>query len=289
MLPGRLGLEEARIRHADRHGLLWLDKGLLNVEAGCLHFVTAGGGSLDAGEYQIPHEAVSMILLGPGSTVTHDAFRLLANHGTLWAAVGDGGVRLYTAPPLMSEASALARRQATLWANERSRMAVARKMFAIRMGEIVAARDIDMLRGMEGARVKQSYIRKAAEHGIEWRGRHYKRDDPGAADPPNQAINHASSAVTAAAAIAVTATATIPQLGFVHEDRASAWVLDIADLFRDEVTLDIAFGAVKEAQTKDVSLEKLVRLRANAAFARENVIPAMIDRIQMLLLDGGGA
>jgi CRISPR-associated protein Cas1 len=283
MLLGRLGLDKARIRHADRHGLIWLDKGRLEVEAGCLRFITVGGGAIEAGDYQIPHEAVSMILLGPGSSVTHDAFRLMANHSTALAVIGEGGVRLYTAPPLMAAASALARRQAMLWADPKSRMDVARKMYAIRMGEIVATRDIEVLRGKEGIRVRESYARKAQKHGIEWRGRRYDRKNPGAADRPNQALNHLSSVMTAAAAIAVMATATIPQLGFVHEDSASAWVLDIADLFRDTIGLDIAFGAVKESETADVSLEKLIRLRANAVFAREGVIPAMIDRIQMLI------
>ena len=79
MLVGRLGLEKARIPHADRHGLVWLDRGRLEVEDGCLRFVTAGGGDLAAGDYQIPHQAISIILLGPGSSVTHDALRLLAS------------------------------------------------------------------------------------------------------------------------------------------------------------------------------------------------------------------
>ena len=45
MLKGRLGLETARIPHADRHGLLWLERGTLSVEDGCLRFVCAGGGA----------------------------------------------------------------------------------------------------------------------------------------------------------------------------------------------------------------------------------------------------
>lgn len=282
MLIGRLGLETARIRHADRHGLLWLDRGRLEVEAGCLRFVTAGG-SLDAGDYQIPHQSISMVLLGPGSSVTHDALRLLARHGAGLAAIGEGGVRLYTAPPLGAGTSALARRQATLWADPRRRMDVARHMYAIRMGEIVAARDIELLRGLEGARVKEAYRRKAEEHGIAWNGRRYDRNNPGAADTPNQAINHAASAMQAAAAIAVAATAAIPQLGFVHEDAAQAFILDIADLFRDEVTLSIAFGAVRASAAGTTSLEALVRRRAAEALKRDDVIASMIDRIKTLL------
>jgi CRISPR-associated protein Cas1 len=291
MLLGRLGLDKARIRHADRHGLLWLDKGRLEVEAGCLRFITAGstggGGSLEAGDYQIPHEAVSMLLMGPGCSVTSDAFRVLANHGTALTVVGEGGVRLYTALPVLSESapSALARRQADLWADKRSRMDVARRMYALRMGEIVATRDIAVLRGMEGIRVRAAYARKAQEHGIAWQGRHYDRANPGAADLPNQALNHLSAVMTAAAGIAVMATATIPQLGFVHEDSGSAWVLDIADLFRDGIGLDIAFGAAKEAEPGLESIDRLVRRRANKVFREEKVIPAMIERIQSLLAE----
>ena len=102
MLKGRLGLESARIPHADRLGLVWLDRGALTVQDGCLRFVCAGSDVLDAGDYQIPHQNISMILLGPGSSISHDALRLLARHGTAVVAVGEHGVRCYTAPPVMS-------------------------------------------------------------------------------------------------------------------------------------------------------------------------------------------
>jgi CRISPR-associated protein Cas1 len=75
---------------------------------------------------------------------------------------------------------------------------------------------------MEGARIKKSYQLLAERHRVPWQGRRDDRDDPGAADLPNQAINHAVTCVEAAAAIAVAATATIPQLGFVHEDSSKA-------------------------------------------------------------------
>ncbi|MGH6816801.1 MAG: CRISPR-associated endonuclease Cas1, partial [Hyphomicrobiaceae bacterium] len=167
MLLGRLGLDTARIPHADRHGLLWLDRGRLEVEDGCLRFVTVGG-ALKAGDYQIPHQSLSIVLLGPGSSVTHDALRLLARHGCALAAIGDGGVRFYTAPPLLPDASELARRQVELWSDSKLRIEVARKMYAMRFGEIVRARTLDMLRGMEGARIKRAYELAAQRFGIIW-------------------------------------------------------------------------------------------------------------------------
>ena len=283
MLLGRLGLDKARIPHADRHGLLWLDRGRLEVENGCLRFVTAGG-ALDPGDYQVPHQSVSLVLLGPGSSVTHDALRLLAAHGCALAAIGDGGVRFYTAPPLLPDWSVLARKQVELWANSKTRLAVARKMYSIRFGEIVRARTLDMLRGREGARLKRTYELTAQRFGVPWHGRRYDRDNPTAADIPNQAINHAASAVEAAAAIAVAATGTIPQLGFIHEDSGQSFILDIADLVRHDVTLPIAFGAAKQAlKEPDQSLDRLVRKRAAEVFARQQVIPLLIDRIKDIL------
>ena len=283
MLLGRLGLEKARIPHSDRHGLVWLDRGRLEVEDGCLRFVTAGGGTLGPGDYQIPHQSISIILLGPGSSVTHDAMRLLARHACLLAAVGDGAVRLYTAPPLMPDSSSLAREQVRLWADPKSRMDVARAMFAFRFDEIVRIRDIETLRGREGARIKRSYQLAADRHGVKWRGRDYDRNDPNSGDAANQAINHASSAMRAAAGVAVASVAAIPQLGFVHEDSGQAFVLDIADLFRHDITLDIAFSAVKAAQTEPQSIERLVRRKAAAIFRQKSVIPLMIDRIKALV------
>ena len=93
--------------------------------------------------------------------------------------------------------------------------------------------------------------------------------------------------MTAAAAVAVAATGTIPQLGFVHEDSGQSFVLDVADLFRHDVLLDIAFGAAKEA-ARGASVERLVRRRAALLFRQRQVIPTMIDRIKTLLSPGAG-
>jgi CRISPR-associated protein Cas1 len=287
MLEGRLGLETARLPHVDRHGLIHLDRGKLSVEAGALTFACAGGGGTPAGVFSIPHQSISLVLLGPGGSVTQDALRLLARHGAGLAAVGEDGVRLYTAPPLMADTSALARRQVALWADvKKGRMHVARRMYAVRLGAVLPHRDIAVLRGIEGARVKEVYRINAERYGIVWRGRRYDRADPQAADLPNQAINHAASAVEAAAAIAVTATATIPQLGFIHEDSGQSFVLDIADLWRDTLTVPLAFRAAKAVKADPgLGIERTTRRMVGAALKREGVIGAMIDRIKMLLAD----
>lgn len=286
MLKGRLGLETARVPYADRAGLLYLARGALTARDGTLAFLqgpATGSDALDPGDYAIPLQGVSMILLGPGSTVSHDALRLLAHARTALAAVGEDGVRLYTAPPLIPDRSGLARLQARLWADDDLRVMTARRMYAWRLGEVLPHRDLDVLRGIEGARMKETYRLIAQQVGIAWQGRRYDRADPLAADPANQSLNHAASAVEAAAAIAVAATATIPQLGFIHEDPGQSFVLDIADLYRAEVTIPCAFRAARDLSKQGGNIERLTRRLTGQTLAREGVIPAMIERIKALI------
>jgi len=144
--------------------------------------------------------------------------------------------------------------------------------------------DIAVLRGVEGARMKEAYLQIARQFGIAWKGRRYDRNDPEHDDAPNQAINHAATAVEGAATIAVAATGTIPALGFIHEDSGVAWNLDIADLYRTEVTIPVAFAAVR-AHEKDSGpgLERQVRRLAAKAFRDKDLIASMIDRIKEAL------
>ena len=291
MLRGRLGLETARIPHADRQGLLWLSRGALTVRDGTLRFerqADADSGSpLDSGEYGIPFQSLSMILLGPGSTVSHDALRLMARHGTALVAVGQDGVRCYTAPPLMPDTSDIARQQMRAWADaEGSRITVARKMYALRLGEVLPQQNIEALRGIEGARMRRTYQNLAQRYGITWRGRRYDRANPLSADIPNQAINHASVAVTSAAVIAVMSVGAIPQLGFIHEHSGDAFALDIADLFRDTILLPAAFKSAKAViENPTLDIERHTRRTTGEMLRTERVIPKMIDRIKVLFQD----
>lgn len=287
MLVGRLGLDSAKVPHADRAGCLYLARGALTARDGTLAFLQGDrseSDALDPGDYAIPLQGVSIILLGPGSTVSHDALRLLAHARTALAAVGEDGVRFYTAPPLIPDRTGLARQQVRLWSDEYLRINTARRMYAIRLGEILPHRDLNVLRGIEGSRMKQSYAMHAQRIGIDWNGRRYDRQNPHAADLANQALNHASSAIEAAAAIAVCATATIPQLGFIHEDPGQSFVLDIADLYRDSVTIPCAFKAAKRVKIHmSENIERVTRRLTGETLSNEGVIPAMIERIKTLI------
>lgn len=128
---------------------------------------------MDPGNYAIPYQSVSMILLGPGGTVSHDALRILARHGTILVAVGEGGVKFYPASPMGAGRSETARIHATLWANKKARIDVAMRMYALCFGRILPHKDIETLRGIKGGRIKELYKITAQKYGIPWKGRRY--------------------------------------------------------------------------------------------------------------------
>ena len=157
-------------------------------------------------------------------------------------------------------------------------------MYAIRFAEVLSNRDIAVLRGMEGGRLRETYRVLAQKYGIDWKGRRYDRADPTATDVPNQAINHASTFVESAAEIAVAAVGALPPLGFIHEESSNAFTLDIADLWRAEVTIPLAFSvSVKAANDPGIRLEREVRYEAATWFKRKKLIPTMIDQVKELL------
>ena len=284
VLSGRLGIDTARIPHKSRHGLIFLERGSVSVEDGCLLFKSAGFQDNPSGDYGIPHQGVSSILLGPGTSITHDALRILAFHGTLVMAIGSGGVRIYTSPPLNPDNSHIARMQATLWGDAKKKTYVARKMFAIRFGEVFPHKNLDVLRGIEGARLKRIYSIEASKNNINWKGRKFDRDKPDLSDIPNQALNYIATIMYAAATISVYSIGAIPQLGFIHETSGDAFCLDIADLYRSEITIPVAFSLASDAsKNPDLSIERESRRRMNDIIRKTMLIDKMIDNIKDVL------
>ena len=81
----------------------------------------------------------------------------------------------------------------------------------------------------------------------------------------------------------MTATATIPQLGFIHEDSGQSFVLDIADLYRDAVTVPEAFRAVSiHTKQPAENMERLVRRMTGEAIRKQQLVAKMIDKIKAL-------
>ena len=153
----------------ERASILFVEKGQLDVLDGAFVVVDEGGVRT-----HIPIGGLVCLMLEPGTRTSHAAVALAARAGTLLIWVGEAGVRLYAAGQPGGARSDRLLLQARLALDDEARLRVVRKMYALRFGEDAPARrSVDQLRGIEGARVRETYKLLAQRHGVHWDGRHY--------------------------------------------------------------------------------------------------------------------
>jgi len=223
----------------DRVAFVYVERAIISREDSA---ITATD---DRGTVSIPAATVSALLIGPGTSVTHQAMVLLAECGVSCVWIGEEGVRYYAHGRGLSRSSRLVEAQARLVSNERSRLAVARRMLSLRFPEENVDRmDMQRLRGMEGARMRQAYAAEARRAGVVWNGRTFDRDSD--ADTVNQSLSAAAACLYGMVHSVVVALGASPDLGFIHTGNDRSFVYDIADLYRAEVALPVAFAVAAQ-------------------------------------------
>lgn len=215
----------------------------------------------ERGTVHIPSATIGALLLGPGTRVTHQAMSVLADSGGTAVWVGERGVRYYAHGRSLARSSRWLIRQAEVVATQTKRLAVARQMYSMRFpGEDVGGMTMQQLRGREGARVRNAYREAAAEFGVEWRRRDYRPDDFAASDPVNQALSAATTCLYGLVHSVVVALGCSPGLGVVHTGHDRSFVYDIADLYKVEVAVPVAFE-IASVQTDDLPGDTRRRMR----------------------------
>jgi CRISPR-associated protein Cas1 len=134
-------------------------------------------------------------------------------------------------------------RQAYLVSRTRERLDVARRMYQMRFpDDDVTGLTMQQLRGREGARIKKVYRAESARTGVSWTGREYIPGRPLAAgDDVNRLLSAGHSCLYGMCHAAIVGLGASPALGFVHTGGATSFVLDIADLYKAEYTIPLAF------------------------------------------------
>jgi CRISPR-associated protein Cas1 len=263
----------------DRMSMIFIQYGQVDVLDGAFVVVDQNGVRT-----HIPVGSVAAILLEPGTRVSHAAVRLAAVVGTLLIWIGEAGVRLYASgQPGGARADRLLY-QARLALDDSLRLKVVRKMYELRFGEPAPERrSVQQLRGIEGARVREMYKLLARQYGIEWRARNYDRHDWDAADAPNRCLSAATSCLYGVTEAAILAAGYAPAVGFIHTGKPLSFVYDIADLFKFDTVVPVAF---KVAAAKPKELERAVRLACRDMFRSTSLLSRIIPTIERVLAAG---
>lgn len=233
------------------------------------------------GKTPVPCALLALLMLGPGTAITHAAIRALAENGCLVMWCGEEAVRFYAIGMGETRSSRNLLAQARLWADPASRLAVVVRMYRMRFHEAIPENlTLEELRGREGIRVRQSYATASRETGIAWQGRSYRSSNWRSADPVNRALSCANSCLYGLCHAAIVSAGFSPALGFIHTGKMLSFVYDVADLYKTEVSVPAAFAVVRES---DAQVETRVRKACRDAFRATRLLERIVPDIQSAL------
>lgn len=262
-------------KFADRWTHLYLEHGRLDQEASSLAFHTPGG------TVEIPISQLGLLMLGPGTAVTHQAMKALADNNCLVCWTGEQGVRTYAHSTGGTHHSRRLLRQAGLYCDSESRRRVVCRMYQKRFPEPLSDTvTIEQLRGMEGARVRHAYQEISQKTGVAWEGRSYDQGHWDHADPVNRALSAANACLYGICHAAIVSAGYSPAIGFIHTGKMLSFVYDVADLYKTELSIPIAFRVAHEGAGE---VERRVRLACRDAFYETRLMERILPGIAEVL------
>lgn len=280
-LPGMAPPERFELpRSEDRISFIYLEDCRLERDDGAIRAVNAKG-FLD-----IPAAGVTVLLLGPGTTVTHRAIQCAVEAKLSIAWVGEQGVRFYAHGSPLSGNAALLHRQAYIVSHPAERLKAAKFMYNLRYpDEDVSWCTLKQLLGKEGRNVTRCYSRLAKEYGLCWTGRKYDPNNFESNAPLQNALTCANACLYGLCWAVILAMGLSPGLGLVHTGMDKSFVLDIADLYKERTAFPAAFQ-VTAAGTEDI--EGRIR-RKMRDFFKDTRLPGTIWKDIRSILQVGDA
>jgi len=263
----------------ERLSVLFVEKGQIDVIDGAFVVVDKTGVRT-----HIPVGGVTCLMLEPGTRVSHAAVTLASKVGCLLVWVGEAGVRLYASGQPGGARSDRLLYQAKLALDDKARLKVVRKMYELRFKEKPPERrSIQQLRGIEGARVRKLYELLARQYRVKWVRRNYDSNNWGSGDIPNRCLSSATACLYGVSEAAILAAGYAPAVGFIHSGKPQSFVYDIADIFKFETVVPVAF---RIAAKKPYNPERDVRLACRDIFRQSGLLKKIIPTIEQVLAAG---
>ncbi len=238
----------------------------------------------EKGRVHVPCASLSLLMLGPGTTVTHAAVLTMAEAGCLVAWCGEQGIRFYAQGMGETRSAANLLQQARFWADPELRLQVVRRMYEMRFTEPIAeGLTLRQIRGKEGARVRAAYAKASEQYGVHWSGRNYDRLDWNRSDTVNRALSAANACLYGVCHAAIVSSGYSPALGFIHTGKMLSFVYDVADLYKIELAVPAAFMEAAKCEQK---LESRVRHRCRDLFSEKRLLDRIVaDLARLFNLD----
>ena len=175
----------------DKYPFLYLERGRLEIDDSSVKWIDSTNNVVP-----LPVATLNALLLGPGTTVTHDAVRTAtaANCAICW--VGEDSLLFYAAGFLPTADTRNLKKQIELSADPKKSIEVARRMFARRFPDAdLKEKTLQEMMGMEGNRVRTLYQQKAEQYHVGWKGRSFTPGKFATGDLTNQILTSTNAAL----------------------------------------------------------------------------------------------
>lgn len=226
----------------DKYPFLYLERGRLEIDDSSIKWIDA-----DNNVVPLPVATLNALLLGPGTTVTHDAVKtaVSANCSICW--VGEDSLLFYAAGFLPTADTRNLKQQIDLVSDRQKSLEVARRMFARRFPDAeLQGKSLQEMMGMEGYRVRSLYQQKAEEYQVGWKGRQFTPGKFELGDVTNQVLTSTNAALYGILCSAVHSMGYSPHIGFIHSGSPLPFIYDLADLYKEQLCIDLAFSLTRD-------------------------------------------
>ena len=222
----------------NRYPFVYLERGRLEIDDSSVKWI-----DYENNIVRLPIATLNCLLLGPGTSVTHEAIKVMAAANCMVCWTGEDTMLFYAVGQTPTADTRNFRRQMALAANENKAVEVARRMFARRFPAAeLAGKTLKEMIGMEGYRVRDLYAQKAEQYQVGWKGREFVPGKFEVSDLTNQVLTATNAALYGILAAAVHGLGYSPHIGFIHSGSPLPFVYDLADLYKEHLCIDLAFA-----------------------------------------------
>lgn len=226
----------------DKYPFLYLERGRLEIDDSSIKWIDSENNVVP-----LPVATLNALLLGPGTSITHEAVKtaVAANCSVCW--VGEDSLLFYAAGFLPTADTRNLKQQIELASDAKKSLEVASRMFARRFPDAdLDGKSLKEMMGMEGHRVRALYQQKAEEYQVGWKGRQFTPGKFELGDVTNQVLTATNAALYGILCSAVHSMGYSPHIGFIHSGSPLPFVYDLADLYKEQLCIDLAFSLTRE-------------------------------------------
>ncbi|KGA93902.1 CRISPR-associated protein Cas1 [Leptospirillum ferriphilum] len=260
---------ESLPRVKDKYPFIYLERGRLEIDDSSVKWI-----DYEANVVRLPIATLNCLLLGPGTSVTHEAVKVLAqsNCGICW--VGEDSLLFFAGGQSPTSDTRRIREQLKIASDPKKSLEVARRMFTRRFPDIdLSGKSLKEMMGMEGSRVRSLYELKAQHFGVGWKGRNFTPGKFELSDVTNQVLTACNAAIYGILSSVVHSLGYSPHIGFIHSGSPLPFIYDMADLYKEHHCIDLAFSL-----TLDMA-GSYNRQRVSSAFRQRVIDSDLLERI----------